>query len=380
MDITSKLQGIFNTKEKAQSAVKTVTLERDFYKKVQNGETLESIAIHQLPATSQEKIQEDIKEIIEGVEKFYNFKDSEASPNWIKEHLNQHLSKLDNEHRIIYLNNVVNLISYCVELEEEEWISEEDMVKIHAISQKETITDEDITFVLSTTQDLISHYADVLKCNTIEAIYDKLPYISNDIVKEMADFSKETALAYALAWYVMQEQGKTPWTKKGEESYYYTPYELGVIASQNVEESKLVALYAKGKVSLAQLHEKLKLLYEKVRVFVIEHKLVENLMTGVAYVVWLGCFIASVLVFVEFGPFFGIWALLSSFIILVKIATQENATEVEVTEIVNEDIAEQEEELKDIIAEEVDNEDIDTEEDDDEDIDAEDDEDEINGI
>ena len=170
MDITSKLQGIFNTKEKAQSAVKTVTLERDFYKKVQNGETLESIAIHQLPATSQEKIQEDIKEIIEGVEKFYNFKDSEASPNWIKEHLNQHLSKLDNEHRIIYLNNVVNLISYCVELEEEEWISEEDMVKIHAISQKETITDEDITFVLSTTQDLISHYADVLKCNTIEAI------------------------------------------------------------------------------------------------------------------------------------------------------------------------------------------------------------------
>ena len=346
MDITSKLQGVFNTKEKAQSAVRTVTLEREFYKKLQNGETLESIAMHQLPATSQEQIEEDIKGIIEGVETFYNFEGSEASPIWMKEHLNLHLSKLDNEHRIIYLKNLVNLISYSVEVDEEEWLSEEDMAEINNIQQKEIIMDEDVTFVLSMTQDLIFHYADVLKCNTIEAIYDMLPYISNDVVKEIADFGKETALAYALACYVMQEQGKTPWTKKGEESYYYTPYELGVIASQNVEESKLVALYAKGKVTLEQLHEKLELLYEKVRVFIVEHELVDKLMAGVTYFIWMGCIITPTLVFIECGPFLGIWALLSSLILLMTVVMQEDAVEVEVVENENDDIAEEEEELE----------------------------------
>ncbi len=368
MDITSKLQGVFNTKEKAQSAVGTITLEREIYKKLQNGETLESIAMHQLPVLSQEQIEEDVKGIIEGVETFYNFEGSEASPIWMKEHLNLHLSRLDNEHRVIYLKNLVNLISYSVEIDEEEWISEEDMAEINDIGQKEMITDEDVTFVLSMTQDLISHYADVLKCNTIEVVYDMLPYISNDIVKEIADFGKETAMAYALACYVMQEQGKTPWTKKGEENYYYTPYELGVIASQNVEESKLVALYAKGKVTLAQLEEKLELLYEKARMFIIEHK--KQFMELGGYLVILGFYMVPIFFYDVIIPFFGIWAVLTIFGCIWTAMMLECLEEVTVVECANDDIAEEElEAVEDIEEEDIveDDDDDDDEEDDDED-------------
>ena len=261
-----------NLCKEVKMAAETTYLEREVLQKMKNGTSLTAIAMEYLPAGDKEKIEADMLELEKGVYFVYEQKNAEMDAQSVEQYLNHALGHQKNDKCIAHLTNINAIIGHLVDLDPEERITAEDAAKVEAIKQKQKkdITDEDVAFVLKVTQQLLSNNAGVLAQNSVRALDKMMPYLTEEVVTEIADKGIDNALAYGLACYIMQNCGKDPWGME-ENVAEQTPEAIGVIAATNVEASKLLALYCKGKIGLRMLQDKLKQLYTIVYSFVYKY-------------------------------------------------------------------------------------------------------------
>lgn len=203
---------------------------------------LDAVLADHLPGSTQDKLTQAAERIREGVLDFYAELDTKADDPWVERQLNRGLAGLDTQEQAKWLVNVLNCAEEAnpqLEMDDSLW----------GAINRESYTEAEVQSLIRVTRDIISQQAGFMKRQAFAVVEDRLDVLPEELLRQMMHSGEDSALAYAAAMYITcQREDNT-----GE----HTAYQLGLLAANAVESSKLLARYQLGKLRLEELMEKL---------------------------------------------------------------------------------------------------------------------------
>lgn len=203
---------------------------------------LDAVLARHLPGAMQDKLNQAAGRIREAVLDFYAELDTKADDPWVERQLNRGLAGLDTQEQAKWLVNVLNCAEEAnpqLEMDDSLW----------GAINRETYTEAEVQSLIRVTRDIISQQAGFMKRQAFAVVEDRLDVLPEELLKQMMHSGEDSALAYAAAMYITCQQEDNA----GE----HTAYQLGLLAANAVESSKLLALYHLGKLGMEELMEKL---------------------------------------------------------------------------------------------------------------------------
>lgn len=211
------------------------------------------ILTDRLPATAKECLEDADMQIRKAIEDFYQQKDQSLDEKDLEKYINKKMKDMEPEKRVPFLLNMLAMAP-------QELMSEEDLKKVAQLRNAGCPEPADVDYLTALTLEMLSGTAGVLTRTTVRAMDKNLDLLKSETVSQFMDMGEEMAEAYALASYVELRSGEKPWGKDSER-LTGMPYEIGLAAAASIETSKLMALYANGKVRKEVMEQKLQNLY-----------------------------------------------------------------------------------------------------------------------
>lgn len=237
----------------------------EFHKALKAGSSIEMIVSQLLPFVEKGTVEEDVKELLDGIGDFYKSLDVEVDDNWLSAHMNEKLAHLPNIKRVRYLDGIISaeIAAYPDTVVEEELLQ-----RLYELRDEEDCNDEDVKLVCSITEKVLDHHAGILARQSLITMEKYLKELDPAVIEEQIMNGKDWAISYAAACYVAQKCG------------YYTQDDsntdiparlIGAEAAANLEASKLMKMYSVGKITKVVFLGKIKKLFKTVLTFVGEH-------------------------------------------------------------------------------------------------------------
>lgn len=251
---------VMNTPKNVQgtitSAIQTTNMTNMVRQDMEAGRSPAEVLKDRLPAQANlnsEALEIAAEQICKGVEAFYQAKDSKLTGSDLNKYMDERMNNMTDLQRAKFLLGLLAMAP-------EETVTGE-LQRVTTLRDAESVSGEDVAFLTQLTQKALSGTAGVLARSTVDAVAGSIGKLDADHLKAFADMGPEMAKAYGLACYIEAKIGHTPWGKDSEK-LTGNPYEIGLAAANGVESSKLLALYAKGKLTKEVLEEKLEALFD----------------------------------------------------------------------------------------------------------------------
>lgn len=252
---------VMNTPKNVQgtitSAIQTTNMTNMVRQDMEAGRSPAEVLKDRLPAQANlnsEALEIAAEQICKGVEAFYQAKDSKLTGSDLNKYMDERMNNMTDLQRAKFLLGLLAMAP-------EETVTGDELQRVTTLRDAESVSGEDVAFLTQLTQKALSGTAGVLARSTVDAVAGSIGKLDADHLKAFADMGPEMAKAYGLACYIEAKIGHTPWGKDSEK-LTGNPYEIGLAAANGVESSKLLALYAKGKLTKEVLEEKLNVLFD----------------------------------------------------------------------------------------------------------------------
>ena len=253
-----------------QMGIETKILSMRIKKTMDEGKTLEEIVSTYLPNVAIDVIKEDVAALEKGVNKVYAAQDEETDAAWVKSHLNECMLERSDKERVMFLSNIIlaeRVLHSDIELEEDA------LTQMKALREADACTAENVNWLLEIANDVLSQHAGMLTQMSWKAMEHTMFQLDYEILEENIVYGKESALAYAAAYYIQQACGKKLKIKNTMNQEMSLPAEvLGNVAAASVESSRLMQLYCTGKIEKKIFFAKINGIYKSVITFICEHK------------------------------------------------------------------------------------------------------------
>lgn len=278
------------------SAARTMYLTKTLQNEMKKGVALEDALRTRLPAMDRDKLHADSVQLQNGVDSLYASQATLVDESWIEQQLDIKMDDINLEHRAKYLLNVLSLqttVNVC----------EADCTRLNELREAKTYTEEDVAFLLKTSKACLYEDAGVLSRSAVGAMMKAdMAHMTPDMVQELAEAGKDTAIAYAAACYILHQKGETSMGLDKQENC--SAYDMGLMAASNIETSRVMSLYYTGKITLDTLSVRVKEIFTAAWTLFkanIAHVIATGLQfgAGLYMFLWLTGFFGRVLMF---GP------------------------------------------------------------------------------
>lgn len=243
---------------------------------IEKGGPLEEYLIKKLPLLSESEIKDAVSSMREGVERQYSSQNQSLSLEEVKKILTAGLEDLNDHDRAQYLLRLLDGWMHANPLLK---LADEDLARVEELSDAQEFSQEDVRYLLDLTVKRLEEESSLLVTQAFAAMKLSLQAMSKQGVEIMVDTGKNVALAQAAACFLLQQSDGIP-RLAGQDISTLSAYELGVLSAVTVESSKVMALYAAGKVHIDVCKYKLQQLYLKALTYISEH-LITILAAGV---------------------------------------------------------------------------------------------------
>lgn len=227
------------------SAARTMYLTKTLQNDMKKGVALEDALRTRLPAMDRDKLHADSVQLQNGVDSLYASQAALVDESWIEQQLDIKMDDINLEHRAKYLLNVLSLqttVNVC----------EADRIRLNELREAKTYTEEDVAFLLKTSKACLYEDAGVLSRSAVGAMMKAdMAHMTPDMVQELAEAGKDTAIAYAAACYILHQKGESSLGLGNQENY--SAYDMGLMAASNIETSHAMSLYYIGRITLDTL-------------------------------------------------------------------------------------------------------------------------------
>jgi len=213
-------------------------------------QTLEEVLDRHLPAS--ESPSTAAQDIDHAIDEVYAGLDKKVSDAQLEALLNQELEGLDCNQRGKYL---VNLLHSAAATgigplrTDPEWLNMKDA---------DTFSAEDVSVLMDLVMFYIDNNAGFIARQEFAVMSGALEALPQHLVEAQIDSGAQYARAYAAAMYITSRQNP--------DLEPLTPYQMGFLAAQSVESSRILALYHYGRLRLEDAMKKLKVLAKRMLV------------------------------------------------------------------------------------------------------------------
>lgn len=235
-----------------QHGMEAAWLARSIKQELDTGISMEAVITGRLPTMDTALVQEDVSQLMQGIQSLRESTRQTVNVEWVRQHLNDALCNLDTEKRVAYLRNLIEAIVTAYPACAMENEAEADFQKI---SDAENHTDADVTTLLDILTPLLPQMGELLQRSTVKAMLQRMDQIDHAKVAQKIDSSENAVAAYAAACYIMQKRGKQI-KVKGQTASNIPAFTIGAATAASVESSKVVELYQAGKLTLEETTEK----------------------------------------------------------------------------------------------------------------------------
>lgn len=269
-----------NACEDVVGAARTMFMTKLVRDDVAAGMSYKEVLYDRLVATANARpktLDDAAEQMTKAVDDYFAQKDKELSAEDLGEYMNEKMNNMTDSQRVKFLLNLLAMAP-------RELVSEEEMARVTLIRDAQEVAAGDVDFLTQLTLKALSGTAGVLTRTAVEAMDKSLVRLREDAVEQFAGTDAEMAKAYAIACYIEAQSGHKPWGKDSQK-LAGNPYEIGLAAAHGVETSKLMVLYAKGKVTLEVAKQKMASLFETA-----VHLLAKSVMDQLVFALELGVF------------------------------------------------------------------------------------------
>lgn len=269
-----------NACEDVVGAARTMFMTKLVRDDVAAGMSYKEVLYDRLVATANARpktLDDAAEQMTKAVDDYFAQKDKELSAEDLGEYMNEKMNNMTDSQRVKFLLNLLAMAP-------RELVSEEEMARVTLIRDAQEVAAGDVDFLTQLTLKALSNTAGVLTRTAVEAMDKSLVQLREDAVEQFAGADAEMAKAYAIACYIEAQSGHKPWGKDSQK-LAGSPYEIGLAAAHGVETSKLMVLYAKGKVTLEVAKQKMASLFETA-----VHLLAKSVMDQLVFALELGVF------------------------------------------------------------------------------------------
>lgn len=244
----NRVNSILNTAGEKVAELKKVALANKFHKELET-KSMAQILAEQLPASDAEQLRKDAKAMEDAVEQMYTDMDAEVTNAWIESRLNSTLEGHSTNDQGKWL---VNLLRCAISANSEVL---DGNARWHELQEAESFQEADVTDLMNLVTESIADSAGFMARQeflAMENILDKLP---QEMTDAQMNSGRVYAKAYAMAMYITH--------KRSGSTEPITAAQIGLMAANSVESSRLLAQYHFGKIRLEDLMAKLKNLAKK---------------------------------------------------------------------------------------------------------------------
>ena len=269
-----------NACEDVVGAARTMFMTKLVRDDVAAGMSYKEVLYDRLVATANARpktLDDAAEQMTKAVDDYFAQKDKELSAEDLGEYMNEKMNNMTDSQRVKFLLNLLAMAP-------RELVSEEEMARVTLIRDAQEVAVGDVDFLTQLTLKALSNTAGVLTRTAVRAMDKSLVQLREDAVEQFAGADAEMAKAYAIACYIEAQSGHKPWGKDSQK-LAGNPYEIGLAAAHGVETSKLMVLYAKGKVTLEVAKQKMASLFETA-----VHLLAKSVMDQLVFALELGVF------------------------------------------------------------------------------------------
>ena len=269
-----------NACEDVVGAARTMFMTKLVRDDVAAGMSYKEVLYDRLVATANARpktLDDAAEQMTKAVDDYFAQKDKELSAEDLGRYMNEKMNNMTDSQRVKFLLNLLAMAH-------RELVSDEEMARVTLIRDAQEIAVGDVDFLTQLTLKALSNTAGVLTRTAVRAMDKSLVQLREDAVEQFAGADAEMAKAYAIACYIEAQSGHKPWGKDSQK-LAGNPYEIGLAAAHGVETSKLMVLYAKGKVTLEVAKQKMASLFETA-----VHLLAKSVMDQLVFALELGVF------------------------------------------------------------------------------------------
>lgn len=244
----NRVNSILNTAGEKVAELKKVSLANKFHKELET-KSMEQILAELLPASDAEQLRKDAAAMEDAVEQMYTDMDAEVTNAWIENRLNSALEGHSTNDQGKWL---VNLLHCAVSANSEVL---DGNARWQELQATENFQEADVTDLMNLVTESIADSAGFMARQeflAMEKILDRLP---QDMAEAQMNSGSSYAKAYAMAMYITH--------KRSGSTEQITAAQIGLLAANAVESSRLLAQYHLGKIRLEDLMAKLKNLAKK---------------------------------------------------------------------------------------------------------------------
>ena len=238
----NRIDSMMNTVGEKFTELKQLALANQLYKELAT-KTVEQILAEALPVSDGAQLRKDAAALEDAIARMYTDMDSNITEAWIKARLNSALNGHDANHQGKWL---VSLLRCAVSANSEVL---EDNARWQELQKATSFREADVAELVSLVTESISDSAGFMarqEFQAMEKILDRLP---QDISEAQMNSGAAYAKAYAMAMYIDH--------KRSGSTEQITAAQLGLVAANAVESSKLLAQYHLGKLRAEDLMAKL---------------------------------------------------------------------------------------------------------------------------
>ncbi len=246
---------------------------------LEDGTSLDDILTALLPGLDAGRAQEDANLLREGIRSINDALKVEVDTGWVTSQILDAMITLDNKERVIYMSNLLTAVTRVFP---EVKVDDETAGVIQGMVDAETNSEEDVKLLLNdVVGQILPELGVLLRKATVSCVVKSGRKINSEQIDNAINFGETFTEAYAAARYVQLKRGDY-----GETASAIPAFTVGSSTATTLEASKLVSLYASGKLSLRRLEEKLTALYTAAVTFVRENAL--DMLSRLTYVTLAG--------------------------------------------------------------------------------------------
>lgn len=276
-DPTFVMAGLFDTAALKVNKLREVVQANQLHKELETM-TLEQVLAKHLPASDPAQLKTAADDMLHAINESYQGMGKQVTRDWVAEQFNSVLGGRSSEEQGRWL---VNLLQ-CSEKVNPDTLQGNS--RWQELQNAESFQAQDVAELMEMAHDCLDDNASFMarqEFHVMEGILDRLPY---EVVDAQINSGADYAAAYAAAMYI-QNQKSTEHDPSGE--LKPTAYELGLLAVNSVESSRLLAQYHLGKVRLEEAIPRLQALAKRMLTLAgkaLLQVLAVGLRLGIAYV------------------------------------------------------------------------------------------------
>lgn len=240
--------GIMDCISEKALELKEVALANRLHKELETL-SLEQILVKHLPASDPAQLKTAADDMQHAIDEMYTGLGEQVTNGWVEAQFNSVLADHSPDEQGKWLVNFI----HCAQTVQSDVLQDEPRWK--ELQNTETFQAQDVAVLLELATKCTEENAAFLarqEFRVMENTLQKLPY---ELVEAQMNSGPQYAAAYAASMYIIRKQSTDQ--QRNDDKVEATPYQLGALAANAVESSRILAQYHFGKVRLEDAIPKL---------------------------------------------------------------------------------------------------------------------------